>query len=57
MTRKEKICKLVTYINVLNQDPKETDPEYIYTDALIDDDYLLDVLLNIDYSTQLLPLW
>lgn len=49
MTRKEKICKLVTYINVLNQNPKETDPEYIYTNALIDDDYLLDVLLKIDF--------
>lgn len=49
MTRKEKILKLVTYINCLNQSPKETDPEYIYTDALIDDDYLLDVLLKIDF--------
>lgn len=49
MTRKEKILKLVTYINCLNPAPKETDPEYIFVDALIEDDDLLDVLLKIDF--------
>lgn len=49
MTRKEKIFKFISYVNALNPAPKETDPEYIYTNALIDDDYLLDVLLNITF--------
>lgn len=47
--RKEKIKKLVTYINCLNPAPKETDPEYIYIDALIEDDELLDILLQINF--------
>lgn len=47
--RKEKIFELITRVNCLNTSPKETDPEYIYTDALIDDDYLLDVLLKTNF--------
>lgn len=48
MTRQEKLLKLTSYINVLNQNPKVTDPEYIYMNALLDDDYYLDVLANIN---------
>ncbi len=47
MTRKEKIIEFVKKVNALNPEPTETSPEYIYTNALIEDDYLLDVLLNI----------
>lgn len=51
MTRDEKIKKFVAKVNALNPNPQPTDPEYIYTNALIEDDYLLDVLLEIDFRS------
>ena len=49
MTRKEKIIAFSSRVNVLNPEITETSPEYIYTDALVKDDYLLDVLLKVDF--------
>ena len=49
MTRKEKIIDFCSRVNVLNPSITETSPEYIYTDALVKDDFLLDVLLKVDF--------
>jgi len=49
MTKKEKIFEFIKKINALNPAPTERSAEYIYTNALIDDEYLLDVLLNITF--------
>ncbi len=49
MTREEKILQFCAKINVLNPNLTTKSAEYIYTDALIKDDYLLDVLLKIDF--------
>ena len=49
MTRHEKIMEFCRRVNVLNPNLNEKSAEYIYTNALIDDDYLLDVLLKVDF--------
>lgn len=49
MAKKEKIFEFIKKVNALNPAPTEMSPEYIYTNALIEDEYLLDVLMNINF--------
>jgi hypothetical protein len=49
MSKKEKIFEFNKKINALNPAPTETSPEYIYTNALIEDEYLRDVLMSITF--------
>ncbi|MFX4263415.1 FAD-dependent oxidoreductase [Pelotomaculum propionicicum] len=47
---RENLAKLVTHINVLNQNPTETSPEYIFFDALLTDE-MIDTALKIELRT------
>ena len=48
MNRNEKLKKLVTHMNGLNQEPTEKDMEYIYLDTILTDDQMIDAALALE---------